>query len=149
VARLFNIVRPSRAYFGGKDAQQVLVIRRMVHDLNMDVEILAVPTVRETDGLAMSSRNVRLGPQERTAATVLFRALTLARDLRDRGETDADDLRRRMTLLIEEEPLAQVDYVSIADAETLEELHVIDRPALVSLAVWIGQTRLIDNTPLD
>jgi len=149
VAGLFNIVRPSRAYFGGKDAQQVLVIRRMVHDLNMDVEIVAVPTVREGDGLAMSSRNVRLSPQERRAATVLFRALTLARELHDESQTDADDLRRRMTLLIEEEPLAQIDYVSIADIETLEELSVVDRPALASLAVWIGQTRLIDNMPLE
>jgi len=149
VARLFNIVRPSRAYFGGKDAQQALVIRRMVSDLNMVVEIIAVPTVRESDGLAMSSRNVRLSPQERRAATVLFRALTLARELRDNGETDASEVRRRMTLLIEAEPLARIDYVSIADAATLEELSAIDRPALASLAVWIGQTRLMDNMPLE
>ncbi len=148
VAGLFNIVRPSRAYFGGKDAQQVLVIRRMVDDLSMDVEIVAVPTVREGDGLAMSSRNVRLSPEERRAATVLFRALTLARELRDNGQTDAGEVRRRMTQLIEEEPLAQIDYVSIADAATLEELSAIDRPALASLAVWIGGTRLIDNMPL-
>jgi len=148
VARLFNIVRPSRAYFGGKDAQQVLVIRRMVDDLNMDVEVIAVPTVRESDGLAMSSRNVRLSPEERRAAIVLFRALTLARELRDNGETDAGEIRRRMTLLIEEEPLTRIDYISIADAATLEELSVIDRPALASLAVWIGGTRLIDNTAL-
>ncbi len=149
VARLFNIVRPSRAYFGGKDAQQALVIRRMVSDLNMVVEIIAVPTVRESDGLAMSSRNVRLSPQDRRAATVLFRALTLARELRDNGETDASEVRRRMTLLIEAEPLARIDYVSIADAATLEELSAIDRPALASLAVWIGQTRLMDNMPLE
>ncbi len=149
VAGLFNIVRPSRAYFGGKDAQQVLVIRRMVDDLNMDVEIIAVPTIRETDGLAMSSRNVRLSPSERLAATVLFRALTLARELRDTGETDAGEIRHRMTRLIEEEPLARIDYVSIADRETLEELSVIDRPALASLAVWIGRTRLIDNITLE
>ncbi|MFU8796055.1 MAG: pantoate--beta-alanine ligase [Dehalococcoidia bacterium] len=148
VAGLFNIVRPARAYFGQKDAQQVLVIRRMVSDLNMDVQIIAAPTVREGDGLAMSSRNVRLGPQERRAATVLFRALTLAGQLRNEGQTDAGEIRRRMTLLIEEQPLAQIDYVSIADAETLEELHVIDRPALASLAVWIGKTRLIDNITL-
>lgn len=149
VARLFNIGRPSRAYFGQKDAQQVLVIKRMVTDLNMDVEIVAIPTIRESDGLAMSSRNVRLSPEERLAATVLFRALTLARELRDKGETDAGEIRRRMTLLIEEEPLAQIDYVSVADAQTLEELSLIERPALASLAVWIGTTRLIDNMPLD
>ena len=149
VAKLFNIVRPSRAYFGQKDAQQVLVIRRMVNDLNMDVEIVAAPTVREGDGLAMSSRNVRLSPEERLAATVLFSALTLARQLRGEGETDADEIRRRMTLLVEQEPLAQIDYVSVADAETLEELSAVDRPALASLAVCIGQTRLIDNITLE
>jgi len=148
VARLFNIVRPSRAYFGQKDAQQILVIKRMVADLNMDIEIVAVPTVRESDGLAMSSRNVRLSPQERRAATVLFSALTLTRELRGDGETDADEIRRRMTQLIGKEPLAQIDYVSIADAESLEELSRIDRPSLASLAVTIGQTRLIDNMPL-
>jgi len=149
VAKLFNIVRPSRAYFGQKDAQQVLVIRRMVNDLNMDTEIVSASTVREGDGLAMSSRNVRLSPQERRAATVLFRALTLARQLRGEGATDADEIRRRMTALIEEEPLAQTDYVSVADAETLEELSVVDRPALASLAVRIGKTRLIDNITLE
>jgi len=149
VARLFNIIRPSRAYFGQKDAQQVLVIKRMVTDLNMDTEIVAVPTVRESDGLAMSSRNVYLNPEERCAATVLFRALTLARQLRTDGEHDADEIRRRMTRLIGEEPLAQIDYVSVADAESLEELSLIERPALASLAVRIGNTRLIDNMPLD
>jgi pantoate--beta-alanine ligase len=149
VARLFNIVRPSRAYFGQKDAQQVLVIRRMVNDLNMDVQIIAAPTVREIDGLAMSSRNVRLGPEERRAATVLFRALKLARQLRDEGQADAGEIRRRMTLLIEKEPLAHIDYVSVADAVTLEELSLIDRPALASLAVRIGNARLIDNLPLE
>jgi len=149
VARLFNIVRPSRAYFGQKDAQQVLVIRRMVNDLNMDVQIIAAPTVREGDGLAMSSRNVHLSPEERLAASVLFCALTLARELRGEGETDADEIRRRMTQLIGKEPLAQIDYISVADAETLEELSAVDRPALASLAVCIGQTRLIDNITLE
>ncbi len=149
VAKMFNIIRPSRAYFGQKDAQQVLVIKRMVADLNMDVGIVAVPTLRESDGLAMSSRNVYLNPEERRAATVLFRALTLARQLRSDGEHDADEIRRRMIQLIEEEPPAQIDYVSIADAESLEELSRIDRPALASLAVWIGGTRLIDNIALE
>jgi pantoate--beta-alanine ligase len=149
VAKLFNIVRPTRAYFGQKDAQQVVVINRMVADLNMDLEVVVVPTVRESDGLAMSSRNVYLSPRERQAATILFKALTLARQLRQGGEKDAEKIRRQMTGLIGREPLAQIDYVSIADAETLEELGLIDRPAVVSLAVRIGKTRLIDNMPLE
>jgi len=148
VAKLFNIVQPSRAYFGQKDAQQVVVIKRMVTDLNMGLEIVVVPTVRESDGLAMSSRNVYLSPEERQAATVLFKALTLAWQLRQSWENDAGEIRRQMTSLIEKEPLARIDYVSIADAETLEELNLIDRPALASLAVRIGSTRLIDNMPL-
>ena len=145
VVKLFNIVQPSRAYFGQKDAQQAAVIKRMVADLNMGLEIVVVPTVRESDGLAMSSRNVYLGPEERQAATVLFKALTLARQLWQGGGKDAEDIRRQMTSLIQKEPLAQIDYVSIADANTLEELEMIDRPALASLAVRIGRTRLIDN----
>ena len=149
VAKLFNIVQPSRAYFGQKDAQQSVVIKRMVADLNMGLEIVVVPTVRESDGLAMSSRNVYLSPDERQAATVLFRALTLAQQLWQGGEKDAEEIRRQMTSLIQKEPLAQIDYVSIADANTLEELEVIDRPALASLAVRIGKTRLIDNALLE
>jgi pantoate--beta-alanine ligase len=149
VAKLFNIVQPSRAYFGQKDAQQAVVIKRMVADLNMGIEIVIVPTVRESDGLAMSSRNIYLSPRERQAATILFRALTLARQLRRGGEKDAGKIRRQMTSLIQKEPLARIDYVSIADAETLEELNLIDRPALASLAVRIGKTRLIDNMLLE
>jgi len=149
VAKLFNIVQPSRAYFGQKDAQQVVVIKRMVADLNMGVEIVVVPTVRESDGLAMSSRNIYLSSRERQAATILFKALTLARQLRQGGEKYAEKIRRQMTSLIQKEPLARIDYVSIADAETLEELNLIDRPTLVSLAVRIGKTRLIDNVPLE
>jgi pantoate--beta-alanine ligase len=149
VAKLFNIVQPTRAYFGQKDAQQVLVIKRMVADLNVGVEIVAVPTVRESDGLAMSSRNVCLSPKERQAATVLFKALSLAVQLWQGGEKDAEKIRRQMTALIQKEPLAQIDYVSIADAQTLEELGSIDRPALASLAVRIGKTRLIDNISLE
>jgi pantoate--beta-alanine ligase len=148
VAKLFNIVRPSRAYFGQKDAQQVVVIKRMVADLNIEVEVVVVPTVRESDGLAMSSRNIYLSPKERQAATVLFKALTLSRQLRQGGEKDTEKIRRQMTALIRKEPLAQIDYVSIADAETLEELVLLDRPAVASLAVRIGKTRLIDNMPL-
>jgi pantoate--beta-alanine ligase len=149
VAKLFNIVQPTRAYFGQKDAQQVVVIKRMVADLSMGVEIVVVPTVRESDGLAMSSRNIYLNPKERQAATVLFEALTLARQLRKGGEKDAEKIRRQMTALIQKEPLAQIGYVSIADTRTLEELHLLDRPAVASLAVRIGKTRLIDNMPLE
>ena len=149
VAKLFNIVQPSRAYFGQKDAQQAVVIKRMVADLNMGIEIIVVPTVRESDGLAMSSRNVYLSLEERRAATILFRALTLAQKLWQGGEKDADKVRRQMTSLIQKEPLARIDYVSIADAETLEEQSSVDRPALASLAVRIGRTRLIDNIPLE
>jgi pantoate--beta-alanine ligase len=149
VTKLFNIVQPSRAYFGQKDAQQTVVIKRMVADLNLGIEIVVVPTVRERDGLAMSSRNIYLSPGERQAATILFKALTLALQLSRGGEKDAGKIRRQMTSLIQKEPLAQIDYVSIADAETLEELNLIDRPALASLAVRIGKTRLIDNMPLE
>ncbi len=146
VAKLFNIVEPTRAYFGQKDAQQLVVIKKMVADLNMNLEVIAVPTVREPDGLAMSSRNVYLNPEERKSAQVLYKALTLAQKLRNKGETNADIIRKEMTSLIQSEPhVAGIDYVSIADAETLEELDKIDRQALVSLAVKIGKPRLIDN----
>ncbi len=146
VAKLFNIVEPTKAYFGQKDAQQLVVVKKMVTDLNMNLEVITVPTVREPDGLAMSSRNVYLSPQERKSALVLYKALTLAQTLWDKGQTNADLIRREMTALIESEPrVAGIDYVSIADAETLEELPRIDRSALVSLAVKIGKPRLIDN----
>jgi len=147
-AKLFNIVQPTRAYFGEKDAQQVAVITRMVADLNMNLEIVVVPTVRESDGLAMSSRNIYLSPRERKAAPVLFQALSLAEELWRGGERDAAKIRRKITALIQKEPLARIDYISIADPSTLEELEEIDRPALVSLAVKIGTTRLIDNITL-
>jgi len=149
VAKLFNIVEPARAYFGQKDAQQVLVIKKMVADLNMNLEVVVAPTVRESDGLAMSSRNVYLNPQERQAAIVLFKALTLARNRREKGERNAETVRQEMTSLISQEPLAKIEYVSIADAQTLEELSKIDRPALVSLAVRFGKTRLIDYMLLE
>jgi len=148
VAKLFNIVQPTKAYFGQKDAQQVMVIKRMAADLNMDLEVVIVPTVRESDGLAMSSRNTYLSPEERQAASILFKALALAQRLTRDGEKDAEAIRRRMVALIQKEPLARLDYVSIADAETLEELDSLDRPAVASLAVRIGETRLIDNLPL-
>jgi len=148
VAKLFNLVQPTRAYFGEKDAQQVVVIKRMVADLNMDLEVVTVPTVRETDGLAMSSRNVYLNPEERKAATVLYKALTAACEHFARGEKDAAHLRQMMTSLIQKEPLAQIDYVSIANPDTLTELRKIRGRALASLAVRIGKTRLIDNVTL-
>jgi len=147
-AKLFNIIQPTRAYFGQKDAQQAIVIKKMVADLNMNLEIVVVPTVRESNGLAMSSRNTYLNPEERQAATVLFKALSLARELWQGGEKDADKIRHQMTSLIHKEPLAKIDYVSIADANTMEELKKIDRPAIVFLAIRIGKTRLIDNVIL-
>ena len=145
VHKLFDIIQPSRAYFGQKDAQQTIVIRKMVADLAMDLEVVVLPTVRELDGLAMSSRNAYLNPKERLAATVLSKALTLAGELWRKGEKDAGKIKERMTNLIQREPLAEIDYVSIADPQTLEEMGEINPPALVSLAVKIGRTRLIDN----
>jgi pantoate--beta-alanine ligase len=148
VAKLFNIVQPDRAYFGQKDAQQLAVICRMVSDLALNLDIVAVPTVREPDGLAMSSRNIYLTAEERKAALVLWKALCLARGHWEKGQRDRVSLRQEMASLIEHEPFATIDDISIADPETLEEIDVIDRPALVSLAVRIGGTRLIDNTML-
>ena len=149
VAKLFNIVQPTRAYFGQKDAQQAIVIKKMVADLDMNLEIVAVPTVREPDGLAMSSRNTYLSSEQRRAALVLYQALTLAQKLWSQGEKDAERIRQQMKTLIKKQPLADIDYVSIADTETLDELDKVKPPALVSLAVRIGRTRLIDNTVLE
>ncbi len=148
VSQLFHIVEPQSAYFGQKDAQQVLVIDRMIRDLHYPVLLRVGETVREPDGLAMSSRNTYLSPEERLAGPVLRRSLDLAEQLWLEGERDAERIRKEMTDLIEQEPLARVDYVSIADTRTLDEIHVIDRKALVSLAVRIGKTRLIDNAIL-
>jgi pantoate--beta-alanine ligase len=148
VAKLFGIVEPTRAYFGQKDAQQLVVIRKMVADLNMNIEVVAVPTVRELDGLAMSSRNVYLDPEERESAVVLHKALSRAQKLWRKGERSAELLRKEMTSLIESEPKATIDYISIADPETLEELEHIEDQALVSMAVRIGKTRLIDSMTL-
>jgi len=148
VTKLFNIVAPQRAYFGQKDAQQALVIRRLIRDLNLPIELRVCPTVREEDGLALSSRNSYLSVDERRAATVLKRGLDLAERLFSQGERDADRIKRAIHDLISSEPLAEIDYVSVADLETLAELKTLDRPALVSLAVRFGRTRLIDNTIL-
>jgi pantoate--beta-alanine ligase len=149
VAKLFNIVQPTRAYFGQKDAQQLIIIKKMVDDLNMNLQIVTCPTVREADGLAMSSRNIYLNREQRRAATVLSKALTLAWELWGQGEKEAGTIRRRMNELIEKEPLAEISYISVAHPETLKEMHRIKAPALVSLAVKIGKTRLIDNIILE
>jgi pantoate--beta-alanine ligase len=148
VAKLFNIVEPTRAYFGQKDAQQVVVVRKMAADLNMNLEVVVVPTHREPDGLAMSSRNVYLNPQERQSALVVWKSLNLAQQLWSQGERKAEIMRQQMTDLIRKEPLARIDYISIAHPETLEELTEIKQPALVSLSVYVGKTRLIDNITL-
>ena len=145
VTKLFNIVRPDRAYFGQKDAQQVQVIHRMNSDLNLGVELVVLSTVREPDGLAMSSRNAYLNPQERQAALVLYRSLCRAQRMRSQGERKAQVIKKAMQDLIQAEPTAHLDYVSLANPETLDELDVIQEHALVSLAVRIGKTRLIDN----
>jgi pantoate--beta-alanine ligase len=149
VAKLFNAVRPEKAYFGQKDAQQAAVIRRMTADLNFPIEIVVGPIIREMDGLAMSSRNVYLDEAQRRAATVLYRALNEAKGAYDDGERDAGKLRDIMKQTIATEPLAQVQYVSCADYETLKELDTIKGTALLSMAVFFGKTRLIDNIILD
>ena len=148
VAKLFNAVQPHNAYFGQKDAQQVAVIRQMTRDLNFPIEIVVCPIVREPDGLAMSSRNVYLDSAQRKAATILFRSLNAAKDVYDRGERDAGMLRQIMTEVLASEPLSQVQYVSCADYDTLEELDVVKGRALLSMAVFLGKTRLIDNLVL-
>ena len=149
VNKLFNIVEPAKAYFGQKDAQQVAVIKKMVADFNMNLEIVVCPTEREPDGLAMSSRNTRLTREQRQAAPVLYKALTLAQELWSQGEKDAGTIRHEMTELIEKEPLANIDYISIANNETLKEIHRVRPPALVSMAVKFGKVRLIDNIILE
>lgn len=149
VTKLFNAVQPHKAYFGQKDAQQAAVIRQMTRDLNFPIEIVVCPTVREADGLAMSSRNTYLNPEERRAATVLFRALSAAEAAYRQGERDAETLRRIVRQVIESEPLARLQYVSCADLKTLQELERVESKALLSLAVFIGQTRLIDNFILE
>lgn len=146
--KLFNIVEPTRAYFGQKDAQQALVLKKMVDELNMNLEVVICPTVREPDGLAMSSRNVYLTPEQRKAAPILYHSLLLAQELYGKGERDAGKIRQAMTELIQKEQQAQIDYISIADPQTLDELEVIRGKALVSLAVKIGRPRLIDNVML-
>lgn len=148
VMKLLQITQPQRAYFGQKDAQQLSVVRRMVRDLNVPVEIVGRPIVRESDGLAMSSRNVYLTPEQRQAALVLSRGVRMAEQWFADGVRDAIAIRDEIHAMIAEEPLAEVDYVSVADAQTLEEIDTIEAPALASLAVRFGATRLLDNTTL-
>ncbi|MCH7809798.1 MAG: pantoate--beta-alanine ligase [Chloroflexi bacterium] len=147
VARLFRIVRPDRAYFGEKDAQQLRVIRRLTHDLGLPVEVLGLPIVREPDGLAMSSRNAYLSPDDRTRALALSRALGEAEQSVRQGERDAGVIRTAARRTLDAAGVG-VDYVSVADEKTLAELETIDRPALLLLAALVGATRLIDNTLL-
>ncbi len=149
VTKLFGIVRPDVAYFGEKDAQQVRVIRRINQDLALGVKVVAVPTVREPDGLALSSRNVYLRTQDRVVAPVLFRSLQAARGAWQRGERRGSALRQVALAVLAEVPDARVDYVSVADPETLAEIDIAKGPALVSMAVRIGRVRLIDNTTLE
>ena len=149
VAKLFNAVQPHSAYFGQKDAQQAAVIRQMTRDLNFPLEIVVCPIVREPDGLAMSSRNVYLDPEQRKAATVLSRSLRAAKEAYDNGERHAEKLRQTMKDVIASEPLAQMQYVSCADYDTLEELDTVTGKTLLSMAVFMGKTRLIDNIVLE
>ncbi|MCC6146188.1 MAG: pantoate--beta-alanine ligase [Anaerolineaceae bacterium] len=145
VAKLFNAIQPQKAFFGQKDAQQAAVIRQMVKDLNYPIEVIICPIAREGDGLAMSSRNVYLQPAERQAATVLSRALFAIRQAFEDGERDAGQLKQIMQTIFNQEPLARVQYISCADPVTLQELESIENQALFSVAVFIGNTRLIDN----
>lgn len=151
VAKLFNIVQPTRAYFGQKDAQQTVVLRQMVRDLNFNLELIVCPTVREADGLAKSSRNAYLTPEQRQAATVLYRALQAAQTAVQQGDAAADAVRGIMRRLIEAEPAARIDYVSVADALSLAELTDLSgvQTVLISTAVFFGKTRLIDNVLVD
>ncbi|MFN3282706.1 MAG: pantoate--beta-alanine ligase [Pseudothermotoga sp.] len=148
VTKLFNIVKPHRAYFGQKDAQQFRVIRRMVRDLNMDVEVIECPIVREPDGLAMSSRNVYLSTQEREQALALNRALKLAESLHKSGEKNASRIIEKMTDYLSTFDKLKIDYIEIVDEESLEPVTRIDNKVIVALAVWIGKARLIDNVIL-
>jgi pantoate--beta-alanine ligase len=148
VAKLFNAVQPDRAYFGQKDAQQAAVIRRMAKDLDFPIEIVICPTLREKDGLALSSRNTYLDPDERRAAAVLYRSLSIARQAFDSGTRKAEKLRSLVRETIAEEPLVRLQYISCADIDTLKELEMIRAKALLSLAAHVGKTRLIDNIVL-
>ncbi|MBE6021932.1 MAG: pantoate--beta-alanine ligase [Cellulosilyticum sp.] len=145
VNKLFNIVKPDRAYFGQKDAQQLAIIRRMVEDLNMDIQIIGCPIVREEDGLAKSSRNTYLSQEERKAALCLSRSIKMGQALVEAGERDAEKVIARMQEEINKEPLATIDYVKCVNGLTMQQIEHIEGPILVAIAVYIGKTRLIDN----
>lgn len=145
VGKLFHIVQPDRAYFGQKDAQQLAVIRRMVRDLNFDLEIVGCPIIREEDGLAKSSRNTYLSPEERQAAVILHKGLTHGEELVRKGEKNAQVVKQAICDVIQSEPLAKIDYVEIVDFDNMEEIETLERPFLAAVAVYIGKTRLIDN----
>ncbi len=145
VSKLFHIVEPDRAYFGQKDAQQLAVVRRMVRDLDMNLQIIGCPIVRESDGLARSSRNTYLNAEERKAALVLSRALNAGRELIQNGETNGEKILLQIRNIIEAEPLARIDYVEMVSWDSIEAHHTVDCPVLVAVAVYIGKTRLIDN----
>lgn len=145
VGKLFHIAAPDRAYFGQKDAQQLAVIRKMVRDLNFDLEVVGCPTVREADGLAKSSRNSYLSEEERDQAVILSQTLKYARDAIDAGERDAEKLREVMVRMIETKPLAEIEYIEFVDGELLQPVDRLEKPALIALAVRFGKTRLIDN----
>ena len=148
VAKLFNIIQPINAYFGEKDAQQLAIIRKMVFDLNFPVNIIGVPIVRESDGLAKSSRNTYLSKEERKAATILYKAIQMGKQTIKRGAS-ADSIINTMTEIINTEPLAKIDYISVVDANTMQPVHAITTPVLAAMAVYIGSTRLIDNFSFD
>ena len=145
VNKLFNIVQPDRAYFGEKDAQQLAIIKHMVQDLNMDIEVVGCPIIREEDGLAKSSRNTYLGSEERKAALILSKAVKLGEDMAKSGENDAEKIVSKMKELINTEPMARIDYVEAVDAISIKPVKKMDGAVLVAMAVYIGKTRLIDN----
>ena len=145
VSKLFNIVQPDRAYFGQKDAQQLCVIKKMVKDLNFDIEIVGCPIIRENDGLAKSSRNTYLNTDERKAALCLSRSLEIGKKMIEDGETDVKTIISAIKAEIEKEPLAKIDYVEMVDFNQLETLEKVQKPLLCAMAVYIGKTRLIDN----
>ena len=145
VNKLFNIVEPDRAYFGQKDAQQVAVIQKMVNDLNMNIEIIPCPIVREEDGLAMSTRNSYLSPEQRKAALILSKSLFTAEDMIEKGCRDAEEIKKAVKEMIRSEPLAAIDYIEIVDAFSLNDISTLNGSILIALAIKIGRTRLIDN----
>ncbi|HOV90189.1 MAG TPA: pantoate--beta-alanine ligase [Syntrophorhabdaceae bacterium] len=149
VAKLFNIVKPHYAVFGMKDFQQLKIIERMVKDLNMDLEIIPYPTVREKDGLAMSSRNTYLNPQEREKALIIYKSIETLKEMFKQGVRDADTLKKKAKEMIESAGIHRIDYISIADTETFKEVSIIKHRALYAVACFVGKTRLIDNTILE